>query len=102
VAVAYYTYSGDSPDDFSLFIDKVEDNVIYFKIAFTAEVEKASTYLTKSLSYRLPSEEKVKAAHPELTKDSNGYYNAVLVADGIDQSGYEVELKSNTSKIALP
>jgi hypothetical protein len=102
VAVAYYTYNGDSSDDFSLYIDKVENNVIYFKLVFTKEVEKTNTYSTKSLSYILPSEEDIKAKHPDLTPDSNGYYKAVLVADGVDQSGSEIELKSNTSEIAFP
>ncbi|MDR0658714.1 MAG: hypothetical protein LBG18_07275 [Mediterranea sp.] len=103
VAAAYYSYTVDSPDDFSLYIDRIEDNTIYFKLAFTKEVEETSTYSAKSLSYILPSEEEIKESYPAaLIPDSNGYYNAVLIADGVNSSGDEVELKSNTSKIALP
>ncbi|MDR3118486.1 MAG: hypothetical protein LBU44_03575 [Mediterranea sp.] len=102
VAAAYYTYTGDSPEDFSLYIDKVEENIIYFKIAFTRTVEKSPTYSTKSLSFILDSEENIKTEYPDLTPDSNGYYSAVLIADGVNQSGEPIDLKSNTSKIKFP
>ncbi|NDV83519.1 hypothetical protein [Bacteroides sp. 51] len=103
VCFAHYYDKDVSTSDFSLFIDRVENNIVYFKIACTTNIEKGNTYTNQAISYYLPTESTVKEQYPNLTADKDGYYSAYVVCEGLDQAGEETELKTtSTIKVQFP
>ena len=99
---AFYTDKNISDRDFGLFVKEVKDNTIHFKMVLNKEIEKSSAYSAKVVSFLLEDQDWFESTYSELSADKDGYYNAILEIDTLDESSKEIEFKTESFKIIIP
>ncbi|NDV66754.1 NigD-like C-terminal domain-containing protein [Bacteroides sp. 224] len=94
-----YGEDTNTKTDFALYPDKVEDNVLYFRLVHKEEVAKANGTYSYYMSFFLPTKSSLQSKFEELefSGDNNDEIQVVITAE----EGEDTIIKTNPFKIRL-